>query len=369
MKIDRVVPYLVDNCLLVRVYTDAELVGTGEAGLWAHHRLVFEAINDLSDYLVGCDPGAMDHHFQAVTRNAHFSGPILSAALSGVDIALWDILGQSVGKPVYELLGGACRKKLKVFANIAGKTVAEHVEQAKGAVDSGYTSVRVMPFLPEWERQSSSHYIGKAAEIVSAIRAEIGRYVDLGVEIHRNLSPDEAIILAREIEPFRILYYEDPVAPESLEALRYVAAHVNIPIAFGERGHSLFQFKDLLDTRAVAMIRPDLSLAGGFTQCKKIAACAEASFVSIFPHLMGSPVNLAAFAQFGASIPNYAIMESGSSRLDEIVDTPLAVESGFVTVPDRPGIGITLRENVLGKFPYRPHKITTATRGDGSVAH
>ena len=137
MKIDRVVPYLVDNCLLVRVYTDAGIVGTGEAGLWAHHRLVFEAINDLSDYLVGCDPGAMDHHFQAVTRNAHFSGPILSAALSGVDIALWDILGQSVGKPVYELLGGACRKKLKVFANIAGKTVAEHVEQAKGAVDFG----------------------------------------------------------------------------------------------------------------------------------------------------------------------------------------------------------------------------------------
>ena len=226
-----------------------------------------------------------------------------------------------------------------------------------------------MPFLPEWEQQSSSHFIGKAAEIVSEIRAEIGRDVDLGVEIHRNLSPDEAIILAREIEPFRILYYEDPVAPESLEALQYVAAHVNIPIAFGERGHSLFQFKDLLDTRAVAMIRPDLSLAGGFTQCRRSAACAEASFVNIFPHLMGSPVNLAAFVQFGASIPNYAIMESGSSRLDEIVDTPLAVESGFVTVPDRPGIGITLRENVLGKFPYRPHKITTATRGDGSVAH
>ncbi len=369
MKIDRLVPHLVDNCLLVLVYTDSGLIGVGEAGLWAHHRLVFEAINDLADYFVGRDPGAMEHHFQAVTRNAHFSGPILSAALSGVDIALWDILGQSVGKPVHELLGGACRKRLKVFANTAGDTVAEHVERAKAAVDSGFASIRVMPFLPDWERQNPSQYIGAAAEIVASVRAGIGKDVDLGVEIHRNLAPDEAITLAREIEPLRILYYEDPVAPESLEALRYVAAHVNIPIAFGERGHSLFQFKELLDTRAVAMIRPDLSLAGGFTQCKKIAACAEASFVSIFPHLMGSPVNMAAFVQFGASIPNYALMESGSSRLDEIVEEPLTVRSGHVAVPDRPGIGIKIREKLLSKFPYRPHKITTAVRSDGSVAH
>ena len=145
------------------------------------------------------------------------------------------------------------------------------------------------------------------------MREAIGYGIDLGVEIHRNLSPDEAIMLARELEPLRLLYYEDPVAPESLPALEYVARHVDIPIAFGERSHSLSQFKDLVDTRTVAMIRPDLSLAGGFTQCRKIAAYAEASFVNVFPHLMGSPVNVAAFAQFAASIPNYALMESGSS--------------------------------------------------------
>ena len=140
MKIERITPHLVDRCLLVRVYTDAGIIGTGEAGLWAHHRLVFEAINDLSDYFMGKDPGAIEHHFQAVTRNAHFPGPVLSAALSAVDIALWDILGKSLDKPVYQLLGGACRQKLKVFAPIVGATVADHVQAARKAVDAGFES-------------------------------------------------------------------------------------------------------------------------------------------------------------------------------------------------------------------------------------
>jgi L-alanine-DL-glutamate epimerase-like enolase superfamily enzyme len=131
----------------------------------------------------------------------------------------------------------------------------------------------------------------------------------------------------------------------------------------------LFQFKDLMDTVPVAMIRPDLSLAGGFTQCRKIAGYAEASFTKVFPHLMGSQVNLAAFVQFAAAIPNYALMESGSNALNEIVDVPLTIEEGYVTVTDRPGIGIELREEVLPKYPYRPHTIAPDLRGDGSVAH
>jgi galactonate dehydratase len=368
-RIDRIEPLLVDRCLLVRVYTSDGLVGTGEAGLWAHHRLVLEAINDLADYFVGKDAGLIEHHFQAVTRDAHFPGPILFAALSAIDIALWDILGQSVGKPVHALLGGACRSRVRVFAAVTGDTVAEHVAQAEAAVAAGYTSIRTMPFLRDWEKETPTAYIGTAVEITAAVRQAIGYSIDLGVEIHRNLLPDEAIILARELEPLRLLYYEDPVAPESLPALEYVARHVDIPIAFGERSYALPQFKDLIDTGAVSMIRPDLSLAGGFTQCRKIAAYAEASFVGVFPHLMGSPVNVAAFVQFAASIPNYAVMESGSSFLDEIVDLPLSVEAGHLAVPDRPGIGVSLREEALARFPYRPHRIGASTRADGSVAH
>ena len=369
MKIVSITPYLVDRCLLVQVHTDEGIVGTGEAGLWAHHRIVSEGIKDLAAYFVGQDPSRIEHHYQAVTRNAHFTGPILSAALSSIDIALWDILGKSVGKPVHELLGGKCRGRVRVFASIGGDTVEEHVANARKAVDGGYTSLRSMPFLPGWETQTPTSYIGSAAEIVQAIRDEVGYAIDLGVELHRNFGPDEAVIVAREIAPLRILYYEDPVAPESLTGLKYVADRVEIPIAAGERNFSLFQFKELLDAVPLAMIRPDLSLAGGFTQCRKIAALAEASFVRVFPHLMGSAVNLAAFVQFGAAIPNYALMEGQATALDEIVERPLAVESGYVTVPDRPGIGIELRQEALARYPYRPHISLAARRADGSVAH
>ena len=369
MKIVGITPYLVDRCLLVRVHTDQGISGTGEAGLWAHHRLVYEAINDLADYFIGRDATRIEHHYQAVTRNAHFTGPALSAALSSIDIALWDILGKSVSRPVHELIGGKCRERVRVFASVTGSTVEDHAENARQAVARGYTSLRAMPFLPGWEALTPTQYIGLAAEIVQAIRDTVGFTVDLGVELHRNFAPDEAVLLARELAPLRILYLEDPVAPESLSALRFVAEHVDIPIAAGERCYSLFQFKDLMDTVPVAMIRPDLSLAGGFTQCKKIAGYAEASFRKVFPHLMGSQVNLAAFVQFAAATPNFALMESGSNALDEIVDVPLTIEEGYVTVTDRPGIGIELRDEVLAKYPYRPHTIAPDFRGDGSVAH
>ena len=148
-----------------------------------------------------------------------------------------------------------------------------------------------------------------------------------------------------------------------------MARHVNLPIATGERYHTIYQFKELLDTGTVATIRADLSLAGGYTQMRKIAAMAEAGFVGIFPHLMGSPVNLAAFAQFGAATPNYVLMERGVEALNEIVEEPLVFEGGYVLVPDRPGIGVELREDRLGKFPYRSHKIAPARRADGAVAH
>lgn len=369
MKITRVVPILVDRCLLVRVYTDEGLVGLGEAGLWAQHRLVYEAITDLADYFVGQDPTRIEHHYQAVTRDTHFAGAPLSAALSAIDIALWDLLGKATGRPVHQLLGGQVRHQVRVFANVVGDTLEARAESARDQVARGFTSLRTIPFFPGWEAQTPSRYLGDAIAIMRTVREAVGEAIDLGLDVHRNLDPNEAIVFAREIAPLRILYIEDPVAPESLEGLRYAARHIDIPIANGERCHTLFQFKDLLDTGTCALIRPDLSLAGGFTQCRKIAALAEAAFVGIFPHLMGSPVNLAAYAQFGAAIPNYVLMESGTTNLNAIVDAPLVPEGGYVAVPDRPGIGVELLDDALPHFPHRPHRIAPALRADGAVAH
>ena len=371
MKIEKITPFLVDRFLLVRVYTDAGIVGNGEAGLWAHQKVVYEAIRELSEYYVGKDPTCIEHHYQVVSRDSHFMGAALNAAMSALDVAMWDILGKSVNLPVYQLLGGKCRDRVKVFNNVSGDTLAAIAESAIRNVEEGFISLRTGPFFPGWEQQTSTQVITTAVEIVKTIREAIGYEVDLGLEIHRNLTPDEAITLAGELAPFRILYYEDPIAPQSVEALDYVARHVHIPIATGERFYNIQQFKELIDKKTVSLIRPDVSLAGGITQCKKIAALAEASFVGIFPHLMGSPVNLAAFIQLDAAIPNYALMEShtGADAFSEIVDQPLEREDGYVIVPDRPGIGVEINETQLGKFPYTSRQITGSFRADGAVAH
>ena len=371
MKIEKITPFLVDRFLLVRVYTDEGIVGNGEAGLWAHQKTVYETIRELSEYYIGKDPARIEHHYQAVARDSHFMGAAISAAMSAIDVALWDILGKSVDLPVYQLLGGKCRDKVKVFNNVGGDTLTERAESAIQNVEAGYISLRTTPFFSNWEKGTSTQAITTAVEIVRAIREAVGNDIDLGLEIHRNLTPDEAIILAGELAPFHILYYEDPIAPQSIEALEYVAQHVHIPIATGERFYNIQQFKELIDKKTVSLIRPDVSLAGGITHCKKIAALAEASFVGIFPHLMGSPVNLAAFVQLDAAIPNFFTHEchTGADAFNEIVDHPLERDGGYVIVPDRPGIGLEINEAELGKFPYQSRQITGSFRADGSVAH
>jgi galactonate dehydratase len=372
MKITRVKPFLVGRCLLVRVYTDAGIVGTGEAGLWAHHRWVYQAIEDLAEYYVGQDPRHIEHHAQVIARQTHFMGSTLSAALSALDVALWDILARSVELPIYQLLGGKVRDKAKVFANVTGDTLKARAESARQQVARGYHSLRTTPFFSDWAKQNASQRVKHAVEIVAAIREAVGDEIDLGLEIHRNLPPEEAIVLGNELLPYRILYYEDPLAPESVEALAYVARHVDIPIAFGERNYSLYQFRELINSGAVSWIRPDLSLVGGYTQARKIAALAEASFVSVFPHLMGSPVNIAAFVQFDAATPNCVLHESlnvDDSPLNEILEQPLTLQDGYILVPDGPGIGVEVREEMLERFPFEPRTIQGRFRADGSVSN
>jgi galactonate dehydratase len=372
MKITAVKPFLVGRCLIVRVYTDAGIVGTGEAGQWANHPSVYQTIQDLAEYYVGKDPRRIEHHAQVVSRQTHFMGSVLSAALSALDIALWDILARSVDLPIYQLLGGKVRDKAKVFANVSGNTLEDRAESARRQVARGFHSLRTTPFFPNWAEQNASQRVKTAVQIVAAIREAIGDEVDLGLEIHRNLPPEEAIVLGNELLPFRILYYEDPLAPESFEALAYVARHVNIPIAFGERNYSLYQFRELINSGAVSWIRSDLSLVGGYTQARKIAALAEASFISVFPHLMGSPINIAAFVQFDAATPNVVLHESldvDTTPLNEILEQPLTLQDGYILVPDGPGIGVEVREDKLAQFPFEPRAIQGRFRADGSMAN
>jgi galactonate dehydratase len=371
MKIERITPFLVDRFLLVRVYTDEGLIGNGEAGLWAHHEVVYSAIQSLSDYYVGKDPLRIEHHYQTVSRYTHFMGAVLSAALSGIDMALWDILGKATGQPVHQLLGGKVRDKVKTFANANGPSVQACADAARQAVEAGYLSLRTMPFFPGWEQKTDSQIIDMVVKSVAAIREAVGYEIDLGVECHRNFAPNIAIALAHELEPFRLVYYEDPVAPESNEGLAIAARQIKLPIATGERFYNIYQFKDLIDRGCVTLIRPDVSLAGGYTQCKKIAGMAEAAFVGIFPHLMGSPLNIAAFVQFDAAIPNFVLHENLTSAdaFNDLLDQPVERQGGWLIVPDRPGIGVEINEAALAKYPYKPIKFHGFFQADGAVAH
>jgi galactonate dehydratase len=371
MKITEIRTFLVGRCLLVRVYTDAGIIGNGEAGLWAHQRPVETFIRDFADYFVGQDPLRIEHHHQVISRQYHFTGAAISAALSAIDIALWDILGKSVDLPVYQLLGGKCRDKVRVYASVGGNSLDAVADSAKGAVDAGFTAVRLYPFFPDFEKATSAKLISDAVKMTAVTRETIGDDIDIGIEIHRNLAPSVAISLATAIEPFRLMYYEDPLVPESEEALEYLAAHIDIPMALGERSHDIFQFVELINRQVASFIRVDLSLAGGFTQVKKIAAIAESALVEVFPHLVGSPVSGAAFAHLAAAIPNYALMESNppSEMGSAIVDAPFVEKDGYREVPDRPGIGVEIDEEACSRFPYTPVPIEGFFHADGSVAH
>ena len=371
MKITDIKPILTDRYLLVRVYTDAGIIGNGESGLWAHHRSVAVLIGELSDYFVGKDPLQIDHHYQTVSRSFHFMGAAINSALSAIDIALWDILGKSVNLPVYQLLGGKCRDKVRVFNNVGGATNEARVASARQCVADGFTSLRTSPFFADFEKRESSQVVTEAIDVIEAIRDAVGYDIDLGVEIHRNLQPDEAITLARAVEPCRLKYYEDPLAPESNEAHAHIARHIDIPMALGERNFLLTQFKELIDSQIAAFIRPDLSLTGGFTQMKKVAAIAEPAIVQLFPHLMGSPVNNAAFAHLAAAIPNYYVTEVNAHTDEQLslVDRPFVTTNGYREIPDRPGIGVEIDEDACARLPFVGRSIGGFFHSDGSVAH
>ena len=291
MKIQKITPFLVDRFLLVRVYTDQGLIGNGEAGLWAHHGMVHRAILDLSHYYIGKDASRIEHHYQTVSRDTHFMGAALSAALSAIDVALWDIAGQAVGQPVHQLLGGRVRDKIKVFANVNGATVDECAAAPKSKLGPAISlcACRLHARLRAQDTVQCDWRCHRHGRLCTRSR----RYnIDLGLEIHRNLRP-------RRRSPCPANCFLFAYSTTKTHWLRRVWRRwstlqkpVPLPMATGERFYNIFQFKDLIDRKIVSLIRPDLSLAGGFTQVRKIAAIAESAFVGIFPHLMGSPVTL-----------------------------------------------------------------------------
>jgi galactonate dehydratase len=376
MKITRIETVGVDQFMFVKVHTDEGIVGLGESGAWGFLEASAVAVETFKRYLIGQDPLRIEHHWQYCYRWSHFRGAAIMGAISAIDIALWDIAGKHFGVPCYQLLGGKVRDKARVYYHVFGDTKEELIQGCINAKKEGFTAVgHLTPFLdePRSKRYFMTHVdkMEDAIDTVRRYREAVGKDVDLCVEIHRRLTPAEAVILGRGIEQYYPYFYEDPVLPDNIDAMEYVAKNIAIPIATGERLQSIWEFQMLLSRNAARYIRPDVCCCGGITHTKKIAAVAESFNVQVVPHNPLSPVSTAACLQIAACIPNFAIQEYplGENRppKSEFVKKPLKLEKGFLIIPDAPGIGIELADDAAERFPFRPRKVETRLNTDGSV--
>ena len=377
MKITAVEAVPVDRYLFTRVHTDTGIVGFGESGAWGFLEASAAAMEKFGRYLVGKDPLLIEHHWQNMYRTSHFRGAAIMGALSALDIALWDIAGKHFGVPAYQLMGGKTRNKARVYYHVYGDTREKLVQGVRDAREAGFTAVgHLTPFLDESKGvpffKTHADKMGDAIEAVAAYREAAGTGVDLCIEIHRQLTPTESITLAKGIEQFHPLFYEDPILPDNFDAMALVAQNVSIPIATGERIHTIHEFAMLLARGAVQYIRPDVCLAGGLTHSKKIAAVAEAHYVGVVPHNPLSPISTAACLQLAASIPNFTIQEYPIGELEppksEIVKKPLKHKDGFLIIPEGPGIGVELADDAETRFPPIAHgEIGARLNVDGSV--
>lgn len=376
MRITKVETIPVDRYLFVKIHTDEGLTGLGESGTWGYLEASEKVIEKFGRYLVGENPLRIEHHWQYMYRSSHFRGAAIMGALSAIDIALWDIAGKYLGVPTYQLLGGKCRDKARVYYHVFGETTEELVQGCIAAKKRGFTAVgHLTPFLDEPREvpyfKTHADKMRGAIDTVRRYREAVGDGVDLCIEIHRRLTPAEAIVLARGIEEFHPFFYEDPILPDSFDAMALVAQNIHIPIATGERLHTIYEFEMLLARGAVQYVRPDVCLAGGLTHCKKIAALAEAHHVGVVPHNPLSPVSTAACIQLAACIPNFALQEyprgEDEPPKSEIVKSALKLEEGFLIIPDTPGIGIELAEDAQEKYPYKMREVRTRLHLDGSV--
>ncbi len=369
-KIENIETILWDRWLILKIYCEDGTVGIGEAGVHGWQRPTQTMIKTMSDYLIGKDPSLIEHHFQWLYRSSHFMGSVVQGALSAIDIALWDIKGKRLSVPIYELLSGKTRDKVRCYMHVYGNTLDDLVKDSLEKVKMGFTAIRFSPYSPEfYKHKSLSEWIEDAVSRVGAVRETIGDGVDLCIEIHRQMNPAESISLGKKLEKFSPFFYEDPMLPDSPSVMKEIKDNCTIPIATGERFTSIFDFQQLLELNATDYIRPDLCLASGISGCKKISAMAEAKHIKVIPHNPLSPISTAACVQLDASIPNFALQEyTGESEYPkkDLIINPIKLDKGYLIVPDEVGLGITINEESL-KTPENPKILDTPIGYDGSV--
>ncbi|KHD85295.1 galactonate dehydratase [Heyndrickxia ginsengihumi] len=365
--------------LFLKINTDEGISGWGEPVIEGRAETVKAAVKELMEYLIGKDPSRIEDHWNTMYRSGFYrGGPILMSAIAGIDQALWDIKGKLYNAPVYELMGGAARDSIRVYSWIGGDRPSDVGHAAKEVVEAGFTAVK-MNGTEELQYIDSYEKIDQTVERIAAVREAVGPYVGIGIDFHGRVHKPMAKILAKELEPYRPMFIEEPVLPENNEDLREIARSTSIPIATGERMFSRWDYKSLLAEGFVDIIQPDLSHAGGITECKKILSMAEAYDIAAAPHCPLGPIALAACLQVDATCHNAFIQEQslgihynvGSDLLDYIVDKDVfKYEDGYVNIPNGPGLGIEVNEELVRKLAKDGHNWRNPVwrHKDGSIA-
>jgi galactonate dehydratase len=378
MKIIDVLTYGVNlgdgNHVFVKVLSDEHIYGIGEAYRVGPDSATVAVIEDFKGWLIGQDPFRIEHLWRLMYNGSRFPGGSIGyAALSGIEIALWDLKGRALGRPVYELIGGRCRDRVRVYRGIGGATPQALADEARRAVGEGFTAVKMAPQPPDSEKLAWGQVLRGVAERMETVRRAVGESVDIGLDPHaRIFEPYKARELAEVVKPHRPMFLEEPLRPENIPALTALRREVQVPIATGEMLYTKYAFRDILASGAADILQPDLLICGGLLEAKKIAAMAEAHYVNVAPHNPLGPVSTAVAVHFAASTPNFLILEyrpdhDGPTR--DLVRKPLTLQDGHIHIPDQPGLGVELNEVAFAGKPLKPWHRPFIIEGDGNVGY
>jgi galactonate dehydratase len=366
MKITKLTTFVVPpRWLFLKIETDAGVTGWGEPVVEGRAETVAACVAELADYLIGKDPSPIEDHWTVLYRGGFYrGGAIHMSALAGIDQALWDIKGKVLNQPVHVLLGGPVRQKMRIYSWIGGDRPDALIQGAKEAQERGFSAIKMLA-TEELAYLDSHAKLDQVVARIGALRDAMGPDFGIAVDFHGRLHKPMAKQLAKEIDPFHLMFIEEPVLSEHAEALKEIANHTATPIALGERLFSRWDFKKILSDGLVDIIQPDPSHAGGITETRKIAAMAEAYDVGLAPHCPLGPIALAACLQLDAVCYNAVIQEQSlgihynktNDLLDYITDPGVfAYADGHVAIPQGPGLGITINEDAVARGASIGHR-------------
>ena len=378
MKITGITCHIVDgggrNIVLVRTETDEGIVGWGESFSVGPDLAVAATIDHLKDWIIGDDPRDIERLWATMYQGLRFPpGSVGLAAISGIEHTLWDISAKALGLPVYRLLGGRVRDRVRVYQGCTGPTPEAAAENAVGLMEEyGYTAFKMSPFPPDDHLRPWNEVLREGPRHMAAVREAVGDDVDIGLDVHAKvLEPMRALELARAVEPYNPFFFEEPIRPEGIREMAWLRRRSPIPIATGEALYAKFQFNDLVRQQAADIIQPDVCVCGGLLEMKKIAAIAEGHDVVVAPHNPMGPLAGAINLHFAASTTNFLILEyraHDKGRWRELVKNPWAPVDGHLEIPDAPGWGLEIDEDALDRYAAITWRRGNPIRADNSPA-